>query len=156
MFSSTFQGKFNFQGLFKTVLYIQVLFKPVRTLTRIAALMFVSKTNAKQPIWLYIKECAFICNTWKTCPLQINLKHWKCKSLIWDMGQLCHLTKFYQWKIPYFFKSRNLRRIKRVSCTLLVIEEWLSFWLAGLRYRSTFLTLICVYPFIWWLKNTAT
>ena len=32
MFSSTFQGKFNFQGLFKAVLYIQVLFKPVRTL----------------------------------------------------------------------------------------------------------------------------
>ena len=31
-FSSTFQGKFNFQGLFKTVLYIQVLFKPVRTM----------------------------------------------------------------------------------------------------------------------------
>ena len=33
-FSSTFQGKFNFQGLFKTVLYVQVhvLFKPVRTL----------------------------------------------------------------------------------------------------------------------------
>ena len=32
LFSSTFQGNFNFQGLFKTVLYIQVLFKPVRTL----------------------------------------------------------------------------------------------------------------------------
>ena len=31
-FSSTFQGEFHFQGLFKTVLYIQVLFKPVRTL----------------------------------------------------------------------------------------------------------------------------
>ena len=31
-FSSTFQGKFNFKGLFKTVLYIQVLFKPVQTL----------------------------------------------------------------------------------------------------------------------------
>ena len=31
-FSSTFQGKFYFQGLFKTVLYIQVLFKPVGTL----------------------------------------------------------------------------------------------------------------------------
>ena len=28
-FSSTFQGKFNFQGFFKTLLYIQVLFKPV-------------------------------------------------------------------------------------------------------------------------------
>ena len=35
-FSSTFQGKFNFQGLFKTVLYIQVLFKPVRTLLQYA------------------------------------------------------------------------------------------------------------------------
>ena len=31
-FSSIFQGKFYFQGLFKIVLYIQVLFKPVRTL----------------------------------------------------------------------------------------------------------------------------
>ena len=31
-FSSTFQGKFNFRGLFKTALYIQVLWKPVRTL----------------------------------------------------------------------------------------------------------------------------
>ena len=29
---STFQGKFNFHGLFKTVLYIQVLFKPGQTL----------------------------------------------------------------------------------------------------------------------------
>ena len=32
-FSSTSQGKFYFEGLFKTVLYIQVLFKPVRTLS---------------------------------------------------------------------------------------------------------------------------
>ena len=31
-FSSTFQVKFNFQGLFKTVLHIQVLFKPAQTL----------------------------------------------------------------------------------------------------------------------------
>ena len=31
-FPGTFQDKFNFQGLFKIVLYIQVLFKPVRTL----------------------------------------------------------------------------------------------------------------------------
>ena len=29
---SAFHGKFNFQGLFKTVLYIQVLFKSVQTL----------------------------------------------------------------------------------------------------------------------------
>ena len=31
-FSSTFQDNFYFQVLVKTVLYIQVLFKPVRTL----------------------------------------------------------------------------------------------------------------------------
>ena len=31
-FPSTFQGNFNFQGLFNTVLYIQVFFKHVRTL----------------------------------------------------------------------------------------------------------------------------
>ena len=31
-FSITSQGKIYFQGLFKTVMYIQVLFKPVRTL----------------------------------------------------------------------------------------------------------------------------
>ena len=31
-FSSTFRGKFYFQGLVNKVMYIQVLFKPVRTL----------------------------------------------------------------------------------------------------------------------------
>ena len=31
-FPSTFQGKFCFQGLFKSALHFQVLFKPVRTL----------------------------------------------------------------------------------------------------------------------------
>ena len=41
-FSSTFQGKFNFQGLFKTVLYIQVLFKPVRTLGWSVSLLFAN------------------------------------------------------------------------------------------------------------------
>ena len=38
--SSTFQGKFNFQGLFKTVLYIQVLFKPVQILYRYIYIYF--------------------------------------------------------------------------------------------------------------------
>ena len=37
-FSSIFQGKFNFQGLFKTVLYIQVLFKPAQTLYGVCAM----------------------------------------------------------------------------------------------------------------------
>ena len=34
-FYSNFQGQFNFQGLFKTVLYIQVLYKLVRALYEI-------------------------------------------------------------------------------------------------------------------------
>ena len=33
--------------------------------TRLAALMYVSKKNAKQSIWLYIKEYAFMSNTEK-------------------------------------------------------------------------------------------
>ena len=33
-FSSTLHGKFHFQGLFKTVLYVQILFKPVQTLNK--------------------------------------------------------------------------------------------------------------------------
>ena len=37
VFLSTFQGKFYFQGLFKTVPYIQVLFKPVQTPMYLAA-----------------------------------------------------------------------------------------------------------------------
>ena len=36
---SVFQGKFCFQGLFKTVLYIQVLFKSVRTLRNLYVLV---------------------------------------------------------------------------------------------------------------------
>ena len=56
-FSSTFQGKFNFQGLFKTVLYIQVLFKPVRTLASLikcVRLKFTAYINKKLTCeWLY-------------------------------------------------------------------------------------------------------
>ena len=40
-FSSTFQGKSDFQGFFKTVMYIQVLFKPVLTLPLQQASNFV-------------------------------------------------------------------------------------------------------------------
>ena len=32
-FPSTYQGKFNFQGIFKTVLYIQVLYMPFLVVT---------------------------------------------------------------------------------------------------------------------------
>ena len=42
-FKSIFQGKFNFQGLFKTVLYIQVLVNSVRTLY----------SNEKEPVMNY-------------------------------------------------------------------------------------------------------
>ena len=57
----------------------------------------------------------------------MNLTHWKCKLINFlDRGQLFQVTKCYQWKIPYVFKLRNMRSIKFVSWTLLVIEESLS------------------------------
>ena len=68
-----------------------------------------------------------------------------------DRGQMFYATKcyMYEWKIPYFFKSRNTRSIKFVSWTSLVIEELLSYWLAGLRYSLfAYMTFILVYPFI--------
>ena len=47
-----------------------------------------------------------------------------------------------------------MRSIKFVSWTLLVIEESLSYCLAGLRYSPfAYLTIISLYPFIQWLKN---
>ena len=65
------------------------------------------------------------------------------------MGQLFHVTKCYEWKIPYFFKSRNTRSIKFVSWTLLVIEEPLSYWLTGLQYSLfAYMTFIWLHPFI--------
>ena len=48
-FSSTFQGKLIFQGLFTTVLYIQVLFKPVGSLLKSS---FWSEPNVL-PFFLY-------------------------------------------------------------------------------------------------------
>ena len=65
-FSSTSQGKFNFQGLFKTVLYIQVLFKPVGTLNGPARDILVLITYEQKPpintryvifiliVWLFV------------------------------------------------------------------------------------------------------
>ena len=47
-----------------------------------------------------------------------------------------------------------MRNIKFVSWTLLVIEESLSYCLAGLGYSLlASLTFICLYPFIRWLKS---
>ena len=57
-FSNTFQGKFNFQGLYKTVLYIQVLFKPVRTLKQI----FRQNSLAASSIMVTIFKCIKIQN----------------------------------------------------------------------------------------------
>ena len=61
-FSSTFQGKFYFQGLFKTVLYIQVLFKPVGTLTLVtihmtkAIFKLVQETNKSDAYQIWKKS----------------------------------------------------------------------------------------------------
>ena len=52
-FSSTFQGKFKFLGLFKTNLYIQVLFKSVRTLPqqRLLTPLKYSRTSRLAQAW---------------------------------------------------------------------------------------------------------
>ena len=72
-------------------------------------------------------------------------------------GSLLFVTKCYQLKIPYFWKLRNTRRIKFVSWALLVIQESVSYCLAGLWYsQSAYLMFICLYPFIWWLKISST
>ena len=52
-FSSTFQGKFKFQGLFKTVLYIQVLFKPVRNPAYLISSRAINYLTALQALKLY-------------------------------------------------------------------------------------------------------
>ena len=110
------------------------------------------KKNAKQTIWLHIKEYAFVNSTWRNCQLRIDSKHWKCK--IFKIGVNCFIWQnFISERSP----TRNPRSIKCVPWTLLVIEKKHSFWLAGLWYgKFAVLTLICMYPFIRWLKISIT
>ena len=70
-FSSTFQGKFHFQGLFKTVLHIQVLFKPVGILGEENGILLssgvkglailpnkhIQEINSVLRYWNYSKTC---------------------------------------------------------------------------------------------------
>ena len=70
-FSSTFQGKFNFQGLFKTVLYIQVLFKAVRTLllgfscqSSFLKKSFRNKITEWQTVWTQIRSNSLLGLIW--------------------------------------------------------------------------------------------
>ena len=69
---------------------IILYWRALKTLHHDSSFNVCLKKECKQPIWLYIKECAFTSNTWKMCPLQIDLKHLKCKffeigvnSFIW-------------------------------------------------------------------------
>ena len=63
----------------------------------------------------------------------------------------------YQWKILYFYKSRNSKSIECVSRTLFAIEESLSYWPTGLGYNLfANLTFIWWYLFIRWLKFSVT
>ena len=61
-FSSTFQGKYFFQGFFKSVLYIQVLFKPVRSLYTRQIMRFGTVNvlkNVNTFLFLYSNKCWF-------------------------------------------------------------------------------------------------
>ena len=68
--SSTFQGKFNFQELFKTVLYIQVLFKPVQTLLKLPLLLFIFCSYIVNTSLLF-DFCSLLSQRHLHCPIYI-------------------------------------------------------------------------------------
>ena len=80
-FSSTFQGRFNFWGLFKQALQIKVLFKPVRTLYIVEhqRLRWVS-ANAHSPepslltykVWMLMKTWARLVGWFCCFTSQVN------------------------------------------------------------------------------------
>ena len=59
-FSSTFQGNFYFQGLFKTVLYIQVFFKPVQTLYCVKSLFGSMGSYPSAQGYMFVRAFPFI------------------------------------------------------------------------------------------------
>ena len=80
--SSTFQGKFNFQGLFKTVLYIQVLFKTVRTLTYQEPMALA--------LWFQIRFLKSFHVTWTEVILRLShQKQATYKIWLWGLGENC-------------------------------------------------------------------
>ena len=68
-FSRTFQCKFYFQGLFKIVLYIQVLFKPVRTLCMNNHPTFLS---SRVPLGMFDQEASCLNIFLRTRQLQMH------------------------------------------------------------------------------------
>ena len=60
-------------------------------------------------------------------------------------------------RFPTSLNQEKGKSIKFVSWTFLVMEESLSYWLAGLRYSLfAYLMFICLYPFIGWFKISST
>ena len=98
--SSTFQGIFNFQGLFKKALWIQVLFKHVRTLDMMEKLLkatlcllmttFVICWQALKTVWIQIR--------YKTSDLD---PHW--------LTLLAFLKDFFFWKKYLEKKAQNTK-----------------------------------------------
>ena len=85
-FSSTFQCKFNFQGLFKTVLYIQVYFKPMRTLEDRSSRINEDKDLLRHPVRAYLAErllSSSFCNAASANGLFLVLEVWiSCNNSI--------------------------------------------------------------------------
>ena len=62
------------------------------------------------------------------------------------IGVIFYVTKCYQLQMPYFLQLRNTGCIKFVSWTSQVIQESISYCLAGLRYSLfAYLAFICLY-----------
>ena len=72
-------------------------------------------------------------------------------------GSIVSCDKMLSVNIPYVLKLRNTRSIEFVSWTPLDIEKSLSYCLEGLRHSPfAYLTFICLYPIIRWLKISST
>ena len=72
---STFQGRFNFQGLFKKVMYIQVLFKPVGTLN----VLYTVPVDVLVTLEVLLQDHHSVYEpaSWHQT---VHLKHW-CKTI---------------------------------------------------------------------------
>ena len=75
-FSSTFQAKFKVQGLFKAVLYIQVLFKPVLTLDEFGFIDANNNHVTSQQNGGELAECLYCCK-----PIRL-IRVFKVKTII--------------------------------------------------------------------------
>ena len=89
-FSSTFQGIFNFQVLFKKALYIQVLFKPVQTLS---LFHWLNKSASFKPCRI------------RSCSYEFSAQWLRSISYGWKYSELHHSCLVnHKWEVCKQFR----------------------------------------------------